>query len=127
MVNSGRIILFNGYVFSALVLLFCIGHIFYAIGKRVLTSYWLQHDTVRVNAVIIDEKNYAGNSPVSHQGSYSYLFYVNGEAYTNNSHDSKLQVGDSIAIEYAVGRPYFNRPATGDVLSASDRNERSLH
>lgn len=97
-------------ILSALFLLFCIGYLFYTIGKRVLTSYWLRHNPVQVKAVIIDEKDYWGNSPVSHQSSYAYLFYVNGEAYTNDSHDSKLQVGDSITIEYAKRRPYFNRP-----------------
>ncbi|PUZ21651.1 hypothetical protein DCM91_16600 [Chitinophaga costaii] len=85
------------------------GYIFYKVGKRQLTGYLLKHDAQRARAVIIDEKNYWGNSPVSREGSYSYLFYVNGEAYKNDSKDTKLQVGDSIDIEYVKYWPSLSR------------------
>lgn len=50
-----------------------------------------------------------GNSPVSHDGSYSYLFYVNGEAYKNGSKDPKLQIGDSTDVGYVKYWPDLNR------------------
>ncbi len=50
-----------------------------------------------------------GNSPVSHEYTYSYQFIVNGKAYTGNSHDSKLRIGDSVEIEYAKSAPSHNR------------------
>lgn len=91
------------------VLFVMLSYVFYKFGKRQLTGYLLKHDAQRAKAVIIDEKNYMGNSPVSHEGSYSYRFYVNGEAYKNDSKDPKLQVGDSIDIEYVKYWPVLSR------------------
>ncbi|OMP79385.1 hypothetical protein BW716_09830 [[Flexibacter] sp. ATCC 35208] len=79
------------------------------VGRRILTGYLLKHDAQRTRAVIIDEKNPTGNSPVSHDGSYSYVFYINGEAYTNDSQDSKFQIGDSVDVEYVKSWPFLNR------------------
>lgn len=96
-------------IVTIIVFLIMFGYIFYKVGKRQLTEYLLKHDAQRSRAVIIDEKNYMGNSPVSHEGSYSYLFYSNGEAYKNDSKDPKLQVGDSIDIEYVKYWPGLSR------------------
>ncbi|MFY0256480.1 hypothetical protein ACDQ55_21300 [Chitinophaga sp. 30R24] len=96
-------------IVTIIVFLVMFGYIFYKVGKRQLTGYLLKHDAQRARAVIIDEKNYMGNSPVSREGSYSYLFYVNGEAYKNDSKDPKLQVGDSIDIEYVKYWPSLSR------------------
>lgn len=96
-------------IVTIIAFLVMFGYIFYKVGKRHLTGYLLKHDARQARAVIIDEKNYMGNSPVSHEGSYSYLFYVNGEAYKNDSKDPKLQIGDSIDIEYVKYWPSLSR------------------
>lgn len=99
-------------VVSFLLILLTFGYIFYTIGKRKLTQYLLQKNAIHTKAIIIDEKNNWGNSPVSHEGSYSYLFYVNGKTYKNDSQDSKLQIGDSIDVEYVKDWPSLNRPVS---------------
>lgn len=90
-------------------LLVAFGFIIYKVGKGQLTSYLLKHGGHRARAVVIDDKNYMGNSPVSREWSYSYLFYVDGQAYTNDSKDPRLQVGDSIDIEYVAHWPGLNK------------------
>ncbi|MDR6568813.1 hypothetical protein [Chitinophaga ginsengisegetis] len=94
---------------TIIIFLVVFSFIFYKVGKRQLTGYLLNHDAQRSRAIIIDDKNYMGNSPVSRERSYSYLFYVNGEAYKNDSKDPKLQIGDSIDVEYVKYWPGLNR------------------
>jgi hypothetical protein len=96
-------------IVTIIIFLVMFGYIFYKVGKKQLTGYLLKQNAQQTRAVIIDEKNYMGNSPVSHEGSYSYLFYVNGEAYKNDSKDLKLQIGDSIDIEYVKYWPSLSR------------------
>lgn len=83
------------------------GYLFYKIGRRQLTDYLLKSGTQRVRAVIIDEKNSMGNNTRAY--SYSYLFYVNEKAYKGDAKNPKLQVGDSIDVEYAKDRPEYNK------------------
>ena len=96
-------------IVTIIVFLVVFGYIFYKVGKRQLIEYLLKHDAQRARAVIIDEKNHMGNSPVIRESSYSYPFHVNGEAYKNDSKDPKLQVGDSIDIEYVKYWPSLSR------------------
>ncbi|NLR79728.1 hypothetical protein [Chitinophaga eiseniae] len=95
---------------TIITLLVMFGYIFYKIGKVQLAKYLLKHDPRRARAVIIDDRNYWGNSPVSHTWSYSYRFYINGKAFDNDSQDPQLQIGDSIDIQYVKDWPIFNRP-----------------
>lgn len=95
---------------NLLIIVGIIGYIFYIIGKRKLAEYLLKDNAVQAKAVIIDVKNALVNSPVSHKFSYSYLFYVNGNAYKNDSKDPKLNLGDSIDVEYVKNWPSLNRP-----------------
>lgn len=92
-----------------IICLVMMGYIFYKVGKRQLTGYLLKHGGHGSKAVVVDDRNYMGNSPVSHAWSYSYIFYVDGQAYTNDSKDSRLQVGDSVDIEYVEYWPWLNR------------------
>lgn len=92
---------------AIVVFLLMFGYIFYKVGKRQLTGYLLNQDAQRARAVIIDEKNYMGNNTRAY--SYSYLFYVNGKAYKNNSQDPKLHIGDSIDIEYVEYWPSLSK------------------
>lgn len=86
-----------------------IAYILYVTGRKVLTGYLLRRDAVQTRAVIIDEENYIGSKPLSPNRSYSYRFYVNGEAYKNDSKDPKLQPSDSIDIEYVKYWPNMNK------------------
>jgi hypothetical protein len=70
----------------------------------------LEGSTVTIKAVVIDKKNYLGNSPVSHQFAYSYRFQVKGQLFEGNSHDPALRVGDSLVVDYALDAPEHNRP-----------------
>ncbi|QKJ31239.1 hypothetical protein HQ865_16235 [Mucilaginibacter mali] len=63
-------------------------------------------------AVIIDEKNYLPNSPVSHSFFYYYQFMLNGKTYKGCSGDHNLKPGDSILIKYAPANPDVNTPAS---------------
>jgi len=78
---------------------------------RGIKNYCLNQYAVTTQAVIIDEKNFWGNSPVSHEFSYSYCFFVNENNYTGNSFNSKLSIGDSIQVDYCTFYPKFNRPS----------------
>jgi hypothetical protein len=70
-----------------------------ALSQRVFTT----------KAVVIDKKNYLGNSPVSRQFAYSYQFTLEGKDYEGNSHNPALHIGDSILVEYAPKNPAYNR------------------
>jgi hypothetical protein len=90
-----------------------VGYILYVTGRKILTECLLRRDAIQTRAIIIDEENYIGSKPLSPNRSYSYCFYVNGESYTNDSKDPKLQVGDSIDIEYVRYWPSLNRRISG--------------
>lgn len=84
--------------------------IIYEIGYRGLKNYFLKNKAIQCKAIIVNEKNYYGNSPVSHEFSYSYSFEIDGTIYKRNSNDSSLKLGDTILIEYVNFYPSFNRP-----------------
>lgn len=65
---------------------------------------------MKTKALVIDKRNYFGNSPVSQQFAYSYCFSVAGKKYVNNSRDPDLKVGDSIVVEYVPNDPSINQP-----------------
>ncbi|MFT6984122.1 MAG: hypothetical protein ACJAUD_002902 [Crocinitomicaceae bacterium] len=60
-------------------------------------------------AIIVNEKNFWGNSRVSYTFSYSYEFTVNGNKIRNDSNDKSLSIGDSVLIEYFPNYPQINR------------------
>ncbi len=72
-------------------------------------SYLLNNDSIKVKAVIVNEQNFWGNSPVSQTFSYSYEYFVDGEKYRRDSHNEQLEIGDSILIEYTPIYPRFSR------------------
>jgi hypothetical protein len=95
--------------YSLYFILFLFFYILSIFLHRKIESYFINNYNKEITGVIIDNKNYFGNSPVSHEYSYSYSFYTNGSIYMGNSHDSSLQIGDSITIEYCHIFPNFNR------------------
>lgn len=53
--------------------------------SREVRFYSLKNNSKLIKAVIIDKRNYMGNSPVSHEHSYSYEFEVDGKVYTGDA------------------------------------------
>lgn len=84
--------------------------ILFEICFRSFKNYFLKNKAIQCKAIIVNEKNYYGNSPVSHEFSYSYSFEIDGTIYKGNSNDSSLKFGDTILIEYVNFYPSFNRP-----------------
>ncbi|PWJ31713.1 hypothetical protein BC781_1231 [Sediminitomix flava] len=77
-----------------------------------MKDFLIDFDGKQIKAIIVNEKNYFGNSPVSHEFSYSYQFIVNNKKFRSNSRDSDLNIGDSICVEYSKTYPNFNRVLT---------------
>ncbi|OIN55914.1 hypothetical protein [Arsenicibacter rosenii] len=73
-------------------------------------SKTLDGKTNKVKAVIINEKNFYGNSPVTQTFSYSYQFKIGLVDYKGDSQDPDLSIGDSILIKYSIENPDFNEP-----------------
>ncbi|OLY95462.1 hypothetical protein [Cnuella takakiae] len=63
-----------------------------------------------IKAVVIQERAYSGNSPVSQSFAYKYQFDVAGKKYSGTSYDEKIQPGDSIEVEYVIENPENNAP-----------------
>lgn len=76
--------------------------------SRGVKNHFLKSNSKTIKAVVINHRNYMGNSPVSHKFSYSYQFEVNGKSYTGDTHDSQLDIGDTILVRYASDYPIFN-------------------
>ena len=85
-------------IIGTITLLWLFGYFGYIVIKRVVMGSMLEKDAVRVKGVVINDRNYLGNSPVSHDFSYSYEFYVSGRSYKGDSHDPRLKVGDSVNV-----------------------------
>jgi hypothetical protein len=93
------------FLFSGIVLYFLFGIVF----RGNLKNYLLNKNPEITKAVIINEENYWGNSPVSKTFSYSYEFIVGEKKYREDSRNKKLKIGDSIFIEYVSSYPSFSR------------------
>ena len=103
---------FISYIIDRWILFLLAGIILYVIGfisRQHIRNYLLNSQAQIINAVIINEKNYWGNSPLSHTFSYSYEFHVNETYYRKDSRNETLKVGDSVLIEYLPIYPNFNR------------------
>jgi hypothetical protein len=88
-----------------------IAFLLFKISKRAITDQLLKKNAIYTKGVIIDDKNFAPNSPVKHTYSYSYEFIVGGRSYVNNAHDPNLRIGDTVEVEYVKGWPSLNRAA----------------
>jgi hypothetical protein len=94
-------------------LLFLIGlpaYYIYIIRYNVIRNKALQGAKKQCKAVVIDKKNFFGNSPVSGQFSYSYRFSVSGKTYEGDTRESNLRVGDSLIVRYVSEKPEYNEP-----------------
>lgn len=94
---------------SLLFAVVLLGYFIYKIVSYHLAAYLLEGDVLYARGVVIDERNYHGNSPVSQTYSLSYVFIVDGKEYKNNSHDPALQVGDSVDVKYVRSWPGFSK------------------
>lgn len=82
----------------------------YKVTRRTISDHLLKQNPEHTKAVIINERNYNGNSRVKLDYTYSYLFKINGKEYTGDSHDTSLKIGDTIEVEYVKDSPNFNKP-----------------
>ena len=94
--------------FYLLLFLFLFCYVIYNVSIHYATDHYLGKESLLVKGVIIDYKNPRAQN-VGRSFSYSYRFYVNGKAYTNDSHNEGLQIGDSVMIEYVPKWPSLNR------------------
>jgi hypothetical protein len=86
------------------------GHFLYTIIYNTIRNNSLDKNGLKTKAVVISEKNYFGNSPVSQSYSFSYQFYYKGKEYKGDTGDSRYELDDSIEIEFVPSNPEFNRP-----------------
>ncbi len=63
-----------------------------------------------IYAKVIVEKHYFGNSPVSHENSFKYKFFVDNIEYVGACDKASYQPGDSIKIVYVIENPKYNCP-----------------
>lgn len=77
---------------------------------RKIEDRLLNKECPQAVAIIIDEKNFFANSPVSHDFSYSYSFELDGKVYKGDSYDMKLKVGDTIRVRYVKSFPDMSEP-----------------
>ena len=94
-------------------ILFAVGMIIYFIflvSKRYFTDNISKNNIQNTTAIIINERNYSGNSRVKFDYTYSYLFNVNGKTYKGDSHDQTLKIGETVEIEYDKENPILNKP-----------------
>ena len=93
--------------------LFAVGMIIYfvfLVSKRFLTDNISKNNIQYTKAIIINERNYSGNSRVKFDYTYSYSFKINGKVYKGDSHDQTLKIGDTVEIEYDKENPTLNKP-----------------
>lgn len=78
--------------------------------ENTTTNGALEGKTLQARAIVIDKKNYFGNSPVSRQFSYSYRFFIKGKTYEGNTKDPDFRVGDSLTVKYVSAKPEYSEP-----------------
>lgn len=100
--------------FTVVILIAFVAYWAWVFISRAVKIHRLKSNSKVVKAVIIDERNYMGNSPVSHEYSYSYQFEVNGKTYTGDSKDSKFKPLDTILVKYVTENPALNEPVESE-------------
>lgn len=95
---------------SISIFIIAVGVFVYKIINSTIKSHMLTEKSPEVKAVIINEKNFFGNSPVSQEFSYSYLFKIGNKIYKGNSMESKFSIGDTILVRYLKSNPGINEP-----------------
>jgi len=99
------------FCFGIVVIILIVGYPLYFLARSGIRSYRLSSDGRITKAVVIDEKNFTGHSPVKQQFYYSYEFFVDGEAYRGNTNSQRFNVGDSVEIRYSISNPSYNEIA----------------
>jgi hypothetical protein len=94
---------------GAVIILSLIGYTIYVGLAQWIEDKLLDGEAKVTKAIIIGERKYRGNSPVSQTYSYSYIFYIDGEAYKDDSRNTKFGIGDTVLVEYYPLFPSFNR------------------
>jgi hypothetical protein len=112
--DIGNAFTFKDY-WGILVILSLLGYFIYKVAWYAHNNNVLDKgNTVKVKAVIIDERNYYGKRNGMSRYSYYYMFNVKGIAYKGDSHTDTLNVGDSLLIEYSPEHPNYSRRIEGN-------------
>ena len=104
---------FKFYIYS-IILTIILGYPVYFLVKSAIANYQLETNSKIIKAVVIDEENYVGHSPVEHRFFYSYEFILDGKAYKGNTRNTRYQIGDSVNVRYSVSNPSFNEIVKDD-------------
>lgn len=96
------------FYFNLLIVILVVGYPIYFLIKSGLRDYQLSNESNLIKAIVIDEENYVGHSPVEHRFYYSYEFIIDGKAYRGNTKSSRYKVGDSVDVKYSTSNPSFN-------------------
>jgi hypothetical protein len=100
------------YIIDRWILFLLGGFVMYFLVLIVLgtvKNHFLNKNSMTINAVVVDEKNYFGNSKVTHPFSYSYEFIIESKKYREDSKKEDLKIGDSVLVEYVDFFPNFSR------------------
>ena len=96
--------------FPGLLLLLAVPSYFiYILGQELIRSRRLDSSGIIARALVIDDKNYWGNSPVSRTYSCSYSFEVEGKKYIGDTRTTECRPDQIVSIEYVPDCPRFNR------------------
>lgn len=60
-------------------------------------------------AIVIEEKYYWGNSPVSNFNTYKYEFLIGDIKFQGVCPNNNYKPGDSIKVLYVIEKPTFNK------------------
>ena len=92
-----------------LIIIFAVfGYFVYVLSWGSVRSNLLNSSGVITKATVIDDKNYWGNSPVSHTFSCSYLFKIKGKVYIGDTRNTERRPGEVVKIKYVPEYPNFN-------------------
>jgi hypothetical protein len=93
-----------------LIIVLCLGTCVYRCTKKNNQYALLRKSPFTIKAIIINEKNFYPNHPVTHEFAYSYQFTLNDKTYKASSLNSKLKIGDTIIVRYLKSDPSLNLP-----------------
>lgn len=96
------------FYFNLLIVILVVGYPIYFLIRSGVRSYQLSNDNKLIKAVVIDEENYVGHSPVEHRFYYSYEFIVDRKVYRGNTKSNRYKIGDSVNVKYSISNPSFN-------------------
>lgn len=96
------------FYFGVAAIMISVSFPIYFLIQSALKDHFLTSNSQIVKAIVIDEKNFTGHSPVKQQFFLSYQFLIDGRTYKGNTNNSKFYVGDSVLVKYIKSDPSIN-------------------